>query len=542
MPFSAKTGDSGKELSMSKPYTTILTKGMFLVVVTLILICANVIVAQLPPLRLDLTGNSQYCLSDATRDVLKRLEDPVKVQAYFTKDLPAPYNQNAAYVRDLLEEYATYAGGNLDFEIVDPGMDEAKKRETVRKGIMPVQIQEIKNDQIGIKQAFMGLVVTYGTKKETIPLIRQTENLEFELTSMIKRLSAQQLKTVAFTAGHGEPSLDEKMKRVKGELEKNYRVISHDFNLVKEVTEDVSTLIVVAPGEKWSDEHLFYLDQFLMRGGTVALLLDGVEVDMTRLTTAEPIDHGLYEILTAYGVKPEKNLIVDPQCKRITMETRQGAYQVRNLVNYPYIPALTDLNREHVLTREVGGISLPFMSSLTVINKAGVTATVLARTSNKSWEETGAYAVNPMERKVRPEQATGGPFNGVVVASGKFSSFFAGRSSEGGADYLKDPSKVLKESVDTRILVVASGFMPQDGMADEEDMIFFVNAVDWLVQDAELIKIRNRGLSERPIADLSPAAKSVLRYANVIGVPLLFLLFGIGRWQWRRARLRNFTL
>jgi len=527
---------------MSKPYTSSLTKGMFLIVVTLILVCVNVIVAQLPPMRLDLTSNRQYRLSDATRNVLQRLEDPVKVHAYFTKDLPSPYNQNAAYVRDLLEEYAAYAGGNLDFEIIDPGLDEGRKRDTVRKGIMPVQIQEIKNDQIGIKQAFMGLVVTYGTKKETIPLIRQTENLEFELTSMIKRLSAQQLKTIAFTAGHGEPSLDEKMRSVKGELEKNYRVITHDFNLVKEVAADVSSLIVVGPTEKWEDEHLFHLDQFLMRGGTLALLLNGVKVDMTHLVMAEPIDHGFHEILATYGVKPEKNLIVDPQCKRITLETRQGSYQVRNLVNYPYIPALTDFNRDHLLTREIGVLSLPFMSSLTVVERAGVSATVLARTSARSWEEQEVYAVNPMERKVRPEDAAGGPFNGVVAASGKFRSYFAGRSPEAGAEYLKDPAKVLPESVDTRILVVGSGFIPQDGMADDEDLIFFVNTIDWLVQDAELIKIRNRGLSDRPIAELSPAAKSALRYANVIGVPLLLVLFGIGRWQWRRARLRNFRL
>ncbi len=215
---------------MKRKYTTTLMTGMFLVVVTLILVCVNVIVAQLPPMRLDLTSNRQYSLSDATKNVLKRLEDRVKVQAYFTKDLPAPYNQSAAYVRDLLEEYTTYAGGNLDFEFIDPGADEAKKHEVTRKGIMPVQIQEIKNDQIGIKQAFMGIVVSYGTKREAIPLVRQTENLEFELTGMIKRLSAQQLKTVAFSAGHGEPAPDEKMRRVKGELEKNYRVTTHDFN------------------------------------------------------------------------------------------------------------------------------------------------------------------------------------------------------------------------------------------------------------------------------------------------------------------------
>jgi ABC-2 type transport system permease protein len=528
---------------MKHKYTATLMTGMFLVAVTLILVCVNVIVAQLPPMRLDLTSNRQYSLSDATKNVLKRLEDRVKVQAYFTKDLPAPYNQSAAYVRDLLEEYSTYAGGNLDFEFIDPGGDEVKKREVARKGILPVQIQEIKNDQIGIKQAFMGIIVTYGTKKEDIPLVRQTEDLEFELTSMIKRLSSQQLKTVAFSAGHGEPALEEKLRRAKTELEKNYRVITHDFSTVKEIPDEVTTLVVVGPTEKWNDEDLFYLDQFLMRGGTVAFLLDGVKVDMTQLATAEPIDHGLFEILASYGIRPEKDLILDPQCKRITLETRQGPYQVRNVINYPYLPSLTDLNRNLMLTKEIGGLALPFMSSLTIVpSKATVTATVLARTSAKSWEEKGVYLINPMERKVRPAEAASGPFNGAVLAVGKFSSFFANKSSEGGSDYLSDPSKVLKESPETRILVVGSGFFPQDDYASPEDMIFFVNAVDWLAQDAEMIKIRNRGLSDRPIAVLTPAARSALRYVNVIGVPLVFILFGIGHWQWRKAKLRSFRI
>lgn len=528
---------------MRRKTSAALMTGVYLAVVTLILIFINVILAQLPPMRLDLTGNQQYRLSDATRNVLQRLEDKVRVQAYFTRDLPAPYNQSAAYVRDLLEEYVIYGGGNLEFDFIDPGRDDTKKREATLKGVMPVQIQEIKNDQIGIKQAFMGIVVIYGTKKETIPLLRQTENLEFELTSMIRRLSSRQLKTVAFAAGHGEPPPDEKLRRVKTELEKSYRVITHDFNLVREIADDVTTLIVVAPTEQWSEEDLFYLDQFLMRGGTVAFLLDGVKVNITQLAAAEPFDHGFYEILAAYGVKLEKNLILDPQCKRITLETRQGGYQVRNLINYPYIPALTDLNRNHMLTKEVGSLSLPFMSSITLVpDKAGINTTVLARTSNKSWEEKDEYAVNPMERKVRPAQAASGPFNAMVVAVGRFTSFFAGKSDEGGADYLKDPSRVLRESPETRILVMGSGYMPQDGMADDEDMIFIVNAVDWLAQDAELIKIRNRGLADRPIADLTPAAKTTLRYANVVGVPLIFILIGIGRWQWRRARLRNFKL
>jgi ABC-type uncharacterized transport system involved in gliding motility auxiliary subunit len=216
---------------------------------------------------------------------------------------------------------------------------------------------------------------------------------------------------------------------------------------------------------------------------------------------------------------------------------------VRNVINYPYFPSLTDLNRKQMLTKDIGSVSLPFMSSLTIIqNKAAVTSTVLARTSGKSWEEKGPYSVSPMERKVRPPEAASGPFDGVVMATGRFSSFFANKSGDGDAEYLKDPSKVLKESPETRILVAGSGFMPLDQVGDQEDHIFFVNAVDWLVQDPEMINIRNRGLSDRPIADLSPTARNVMRYINVIGVPLVFVLFGIARWQWRKTRLRNFRL
>lgn len=528
---------------MNRKLTSTMMSGLLLVVVTLIAVFINIVVAQLPPMRFDLTGNGQYSLSDATRNVLGRLEDRVKVEAFFTRDLPAPYNQSAAYVRDLLDEYSRYAGGNLVYEFVDPGTDEGKKREAVRKGIQPVQIQEIKNDQIGIKQAFMGIVVSYGTKRETMPLVRRTDDLEFELTGIIKRLSAQQLKTVAFATGHGEPSLDERMQRLRAELQKNYQVTVHDFKLTKEIAEDVATLVIVGPTEKWSDEDLFHLDQFIMRGGSVAFLLDPVQVDIRQLSEAVPIDHGLFDLLATYGLKPERNLIVDPQCKRITLETRQGIYQVRNIVNYPYFPSLTDLNRDQLMTKDIGSLTLPYMSSLTLSpDRPGLTGIPLARTSPRSWEEKGNHQLNPMQRIVRPEQAASGPFLGAGAVTGRFKSHFAGKTGVGDAEYLKDPGKVLAESSETRILVVGSGYMARDDMADPDDMIFLVNAIDWLAQDAEMIRIRNRGLIDRPVAELSPAAKSALRYANVIGVPLLFVIFGIGRWQWRRATLRHFRL
>lgn len=531
---------------MKQKYTASVMTGIYVVVLTLILVFINIIVAQLPPTRIDLTAKGQYSLSDATKKVVGRLEDRIKVEVYFTKELPAPYNRHAAYLRDLIEEYAVYAKGNLVFEFIDPGNEDSKKRDIMMKGIAPVQIQEVRNDQIGIKQAFMGLVVTYGTKREAIPVIRETENLEYELTGIIKRLTSAELKTVAFAAGHGEPGLDEKMQRVRSELQKSYKVITHDFKSAKEIPQNVSSLVIVSPAEKWSEEDLFYLDQFVMRGGTVAFMVDDVKVDIKQLTGAHDLDHGLYDILASYGVTVEKNLIVDPQCSRINVETQQGGFRIRNVINFPYFPSITDLNRDHVLTRDIGSLTMPFVSSLsTASGKANLTYTILARTSDKSWQEKGPYNINPLEPKARPRNAVAGPFNAALTVSGRFTSFFADKADkakEAGMEYIKDPSKVLKESPETRILVVGDGAIAQDELTEQGASIFFINAIDWLAQDSDMANIRTRGLSDKPIRDMSSGTKQFLRYGNMLGVPLLFVLFGIVRWQWRKARLRNFKL
>jgi len=531
---------------MKQRYGAAVMTGMFVAVLTLILVFVNIIVAQMPPMRIDLTSNGQYSLSEATKRVVGRLEDRVKVEAYFTKELPAPYNRHAAYLRDLLEEYAVYAKGNLAFEFIDPGAEDAMKREMMMKGIMPVQIQEVRNDQIGIKQAFMGVVVTYGANRDAIPVVRETDNLEYELTSIIKKLTSTDVKTVAFAAGHGESGLAEKMQRARSELQKNYKVITHDFKSAKEIPQNVSSLVIVGPTEKWSDEALFHLDQFIMRGGTVAFLLDNVKVDLKQLMNAQNLDHGLYDILASYGITTEKDLIVDPQCSRINVETQQGGFRIRNVVNFPYFPSITDLNRNHVLTRDIGSLTLPFVSSLSIASsKASLTYTVLARTSEKSWQEKSTYNINPLERKVRPQNAMAGPFNAAVAVSGSFTSFFADKvdkAKENGLDFIEDPAKVLKESSETRILVVGNGAIAQDEFTEQGAAAFFINAIDWLAQDSDMVKIRNRGLSDKPIPELSAATRQFVRYGNMLGVPLLFVLFGIARWQWRKARLRNFKL
>jgi ABC-2 type transport system permease protein len=147
--------------------------------------------------RLDLTRNKSYSLSEASRNVVATLSEPLTVKVFFTKDLPAPYNNTQRYLQDLLNEYALQNkkyfkpqiyNVNPDSETI--GDDTQDNREMARNyGIFPVQIQMVDNDEVKFKHAFMGLVLIHGDTIERIPTITSTDGLEYQLTTAIQKLN-----------------------------------------------------------------------------------------------------------------------------------------------------------------------------------------------------------------------------------------------------------------------------------------------------------------------------------------------------------------
>ena len=152
-----------------------------------ILIVVNIISVRLFG-RLDLTRQKVYTLSDASKKLVRSFDDRVTVRAYFTEDLPSPYNNNRRAVLDILNEYRAYAGGNLQYEFVNPEGDkgEAEARE---QGIPPVNVQVVKEDKFEVKRAYLGLVMMYEDKKETLPVIQNLSSLEYDISSALKSIA-----------------------------------------------------------------------------------------------------------------------------------------------------------------------------------------------------------------------------------------------------------------------------------------------------------------------------------------------------------------
>ncbi len=144
--------------------------------------------------RIDLTKEKIYTLSDASKNLVRSLDDKFLVKAYFTSDLPAPYNNNKREVQDQLDEYRAYAGGNFQYEFIDPSKKEELEQEAQKYGIPPVQVQVLKEDKLQIEKAYMGLVLLYGDKQERVPVVQSTANLEYEVSSAIKKNDLERIE------------------------------------------------------------------------------------------------------------------------------------------------------------------------------------------------------------------------------------------------------------------------------------------------------------------------------------------------------------
>ncbi len=153
----------------------------------IIIVLLNLI-AQNYFLRWDLTRTKMYSLSPLSKEVVSNLEEPLTIKAFFSKDLPPPYNTVARYIRDLLEEYASYAGKNFNYEIYEVSSDNKYASLAQDYGISPVQVQVVQRDELKYRSIFMGLVIIHGDAMEKIPVITTTNRLEYLLTSAIDKL------------------------------------------------------------------------------------------------------------------------------------------------------------------------------------------------------------------------------------------------------------------------------------------------------------------------------------------------------------------
>ncbi|MBN1960858.1 MAG: GldG family protein [Deltaproteobacteria bacterium] len=498
--------------------------------------------------RLDFTRDRQFSLSKATKDTLAELKGPVTVRAYFTADLPPQYSANARYIKDILDEYYSNSNDNFRYEFIDPATaetaaDKEKKKEVkhdifgraVREptsiereletlGIPPVQVQVNEDDKVEVKRAYMGIAVIAGEKKEVIPVVQNSAGFEYDLTTLIRKLTRAKLPKIALIDGHQGFDTDKEISNAWQLLARNYQMIKVDLTQQKEIPVDVDAIIIASPKTPFSQDEKRALDAFVMSGRGAAFLLDVIRPDMQTMQS-EPANHGLDDLMQAYGVTVGPGLVVDSNCARIRVKQIRGNMQFIQPVAYPFIPFSQALDRQHPLTRGLANVAFPFISPVYVNTSDNDTIKVekLIQSSSQSWLQKPPYNLDPMQRWTMDMVNDEGAKNLIVTLSGALKSY-------------ANPNNHANNA---RVIVAGGASFIHDQFLSQTNATLLMNLVDWMLLDDALLAVRSRGLAAAPLNETSDMGRAAAKWINIIGVPFVLVGFGLVRWQLRERRRKN---
>lgn len=489
--------------------------------------------------RLDLTEDKQFSLSESSVKTLGNLPDIITVKAVISSELPTQFIQVKTRVKDLLEEFKARSNGKLELQFIDPGTDEEKKKQVMQWGIQEVTLQEQSQQGIEMKKGFFGLAITYGDNKEVFPVLQNLDNFEYDLITKIKKLIGQ-TKTVGVFEGSegskfsfaipGNPpqvrsGFAENFPSFKNELEKVYTV--ETVNLDQRVGGNIDMLLVLSPSSI-TEVQKFWLDQYIMAGKSVLFLAPGTQVNLQMGIQAMPTYSSIDNLLSHYGIAVNKNVIVeDRYFERVPFGNSIFP------TPYPYWIIVEQKSMGlSAITKNLGKISLPWPSSLSIDSSKlgqGKTVEVLAQSTPGSWEESGQLNLMPRDlREYRPINQKSHPL--IALVTGKFNSYYSQNPLDSTVQV--SPDSILRQSLaESRILVVGNALFGTDFyvglMRAVPNISLLLNSIDYLAQDADLIKIRGRSYNNKPIEAEYTEKKIPIVLTNMLIVPVLLLGIGI---------------
>lgn len=467
--------------------------------------------------RLDYTADQRYTLSNATKDILNQLNEPVTISAYFSEDLPPNIEQVRQDFRDMLVEYSSNSDGLIVYEFINPSETEESEMKAQQSGIQPIMINVRERDQMKQQRAYLGALVQMGDRKEVIPFIQPGAAMEYALSTNIKKLSVKDKAKIALLQGHGEAALST-IPQLNNQLSILYIVEPLEFSDTSGVPFQYKTLVVIAPKDTVPQLHFNYLDEFLSRGGRLLIALNTVSGDLSN-GMGNKIFTGFETWLKQKGIEVEENFVIDASCSNIMVRQQQGPFMMNTPVQFPYLPSITNFTK-HPITDGIESVVLIFASPIRLSPAdTSIMMFPLAVTSEKSGIQ------NP-------------PLYFDVMKQWTLSDFTLSSLPVAALVESKVPG-----TTGYKMVVFSDGDFAVNGegqnaqQLSEDNISLMANSIDWLSDDTGLIELRTKGVTARPLdASLEDGTKTLLKYLNFLLPITLVIVYGVFRFQLKRKK------
>ena len=506
--------------------------------VVLLLIClvAVNVMASFIPLRFDLTEERLYTISDGSRKILESLQEPVRINFYYSRnnaELPPNFKTYAQRVQELLEEYAAISNGQLILEISDPKPDTEEEEWAQKYGIKSITLPSGNT-------VYFGAVVSMLDQEMLLPYFdqRRQEFLEYDITQAIQKVSSTSTSKVGLLSAinlqggrsmiPGQPPAQKWV--FQSELEKSVAVENLPLS-TEEIPDDISLLIVLHP-RGFSPRLQYALDQYVLRGGRLVVLLDpNARADMTspenQFGQQPQLASDLPELLKSWGVDYDSTKVVGDRLQATQVNTGQGVMSFPMWMTF----RTQSLDQEHPITAQLENLLFVEAGSFKKAAESKTEFTALISLSEQSGLiDAFQLRFSPPDQLSREMKVDDSAKAVMAITAGNFSSAFpngqpAKEKKDAQAQAAADESEAatplkhthLNESTERNSILLFSdvdflsdqfsvqklNFLGQSIIQPTNDNLnLMLNAAEHLSGNEALMSIRSRGRFSRPFTRL----------------------------------------
>jgi len=544
--------------------------------------------------KFDLTEEKRHTLTPSTIELLGGLEDQVFIKCYLHGEFPAKFKRLEQAIKEKLDEFVDYSEGKVSYIFIDPYANpDAKTQNEIEVALYEqgLEFTRLSYDENGTKN-FTNIwpcaIVTYKNKDYPVQLFNSNNpdpsdemvngsinNIEYELGSKLRYLAEDDRPRIAILEGHGELeelefidftyALQEQyfVERVK--IDGIVHALSDKLDGMKYRSNKYELLVVAKPDRVFDNRDKLVIDQFIMNGGKVLWMIDPILTDLDSLRTQQQTfattnEMGLYDMLFDYGIRLNRDMVIDYQCTPIALDAGpRGNQRNYDLFNWYYAPVVLPPDSSHPVTANLDPIALEFASSLEFVGERdSLIQTVLLQSSPLSKELKAPVRVNSaivnfgldyFQHNPTPNQIMG------ALLEGTFESNFNFRLPD---TLLKDPNFAFRpHSRQTKMIVIADGdigrnkvvngsegpmpvplgFDKYAGRVIYDNKEFLLNCVNYLMDDDALISMRSRSIVLRKLDEQKCIEeKTKWQTTNMLSPLLIVALFGLGQWWFRKRK------
>jgi ABC-type uncharacterized transport system involved in gliding motility auxiliary subunit len=451
------------------------------------------------------------------------------------------------------------------------------------------------NTTINKGHASIGITILNNEKYETIELINVINlpifGTQYQLVDMnsIEEKISEAIddvidinKKIGYLTDHGTAPLRSDQSNKANAIDNFNSLLSNSYSIsevnLKEngIPDGIDCLIIAGPKEKFSDYELFEIDQFLMKGKSIAFFIDPFEQIMpsgqqmqmyNREPSYVPLNTGLEKLLSNYGVKTSTSYIMDEECYEQRVSQMYGGGK-QSVYFAPLIKSKSINNKLEFMKNIKGLITLKASSAKPLedrLQENGLSSNVLFSSSERAWEMSDQISLNPMMMRPPANPSEFHKYPLSIIVEGEFPSYFKNKEIPQKAVEEKEGDKKEKESGEEtsnitqtqisdetpfltkakpgKIFVTGTSELLTNSIIDEAgkapSSTFIMNLIDKLNGREAYASMRSKSQRFNPLGDTSAGTRTFVKTFNIAGLPVIVIILGILTWMRRESKKRN---